>query len=233
MALSFCMTLTFKNKYEKLSDRDIVDRIIREPYDDEAAAYLIYVRYAPLCRSISLKTFGGMDRLDELQSELFMLLKGKNRDWHALRAFGWRSSLGRWLSITAYNLSLELRRQLSENDGRNTSLDMGWNADNDNPGEISIPVDEEKQQERRYNMILLNEAIHMLENPDQRFVVIHRLKGYSSKEVAEMLQAHWNANDIVRYNNRKEVVKPDSGYIDNLFKRGYDRVAQIFRILNK
>ena len=162
-----------------------------------------------------------------------MLLKGKNRDWHALRSFGWRSTLGRWLSITAYNLSLELRRQLIENDGKNTSIDNGQTDDKDKPHTIDIPVDEEKQQERRYNMIVLNEAIQMLENPDQRFVVKKRLQGYSSKEVACMLQAHWDVNDIVRYNNKKQIVKPDNGYIDNLFKRGYDKITEIYNKLNK
>lgn len=227
------MELSFKDKYKKLSDKEIVDLIIAEPYNEEAAMYLIYDRYEPLCISICLKTLDGVSRLDELQSELFMLLKGKNRDWHALRSFGWRSTLGRWLSITAYNLSLELRRQLIENDGKNTSIDNGQTDDEDKPHTIDIPVDEEKQQERRYNMIVLNEAIQMLENPDQRFVVKKRLQGYSSKEVADMLQAHWDANGIVRYNNKKQIIKPDSGYIDNLFKRGYDKVTEIYNKLNK
>ena len=227
------MELSFKDKYKKLSDKEIVDLIIAEPYNEEAATYLIYDRYEPLCISICLKTLDGVSRLDELQSELFMLLKGKNRDWHALRSFGWRSTLGRWLSITAYNLSLELRRQLIENDGKNTSIDNGQTDDEDKPHTIDIPVDEEKQQERRYNMIVLNEAIQMLENPDQRFVVKKRLQGYSSKVVADMLQAHWDANGIVRYNNKKQIVEPDSGYIDNLFKRGYDKVTEIYNKLNK
>lgn len=227
------MELSFKDKYKKLSDKEIVDLIIAEPYNEEAATYLIYDRYEPLCISICRKTLDGVSRLDELQSELFMLLKGKNRDWHALRSFGWRSTLGRWLSITAYNLSLELRRQLIENDGKNTSIDNGQTDDEDKPHTIDIPVDEEKQQERRYNMIVLNEAIQMLENPDQRFVVKKRLQGYSSKVVADMLQAHWDANGIVRYNNKKQIVEPDSGYIDNLFKRGYDKVTEIYNKLNK
>lgn len=227
------MKLTFKQDYNKLSDREIVDRIIGEPSDEEAAVYLIYDRYEPLCISIYQKTLDGVCRLYDLQSELFLLFKGKNMDWHALKAFGWRSSFGRWLSITAYNLSLELRRQLLENNGVNTSLDKGWSKDDEHPRTIEIPVDEEKEQERRYDMMVLNEAIEMLENPDQRFVVIQRLKGYSSKDVARQLQEHWEANGITRYNNKKQAVVPDSGYIDNLFKRGYDKVAEIYKTLNR
>lgn len=227
------MNLIYKDKYKSLSDKEIVDLIIAEPHNEEAATYLIYDRYEPLCISISKKTLGGVDHLDELQSELFMALKGKNHDWHALCAFGWRSTLGRWLSITAYNLSLGLRRQLIENNGNNTSIDNGWTDDNGEPHTIEIPVDEEKQQERRYNMIVLNEAIHMLENLDQRFVVVSRLDGYNSKETANRLQAYWTEKGIVRYNNKKQIVNPDSGYVDNLFKRGFDKVTEIYRKLNK
>lgn len=227
------MELFFKKKYEKLSDREIVDKIIAEPYDEEAATYLIYDRYEPLCASICKKTLGSIDRLDELQSELFILLKGKKRDWHVLKAFGWRSTLGRWLSITAYNLSLELRRQLIENNGENTSLDDGWTDDGEKPRTVEIPFDEEGENERRYDLIVLNEAINMLANPDQRFVVKMRLSGYSSKEVAVLLQRHWNANGITRYNNKKQIVKPDSGYIDNLFNRGYTKATETYKKLNK
>lgn len=227
------MELIFKGKYEKLSDKEIVDKIIKVPYDEEAAIYLIYDRYEPLCISICKKANDGVPQLDELQSELFMLLKGKNHDWNALKSFGWRSSLGTWLSITAYNLFLDIRRNLIENNGENTSFDDGWNDESTGHRTKEISVDEEKRIERRYNMILLNEVIHLLENLDQRFVVIHRLKGYSSREVALMLQEYWNAHDIVRYNNKKEVVRPDSGYIDNLFKRGYDKVSDLYKKLNR
>lgn len=227
------MELFFKKLYDKLSDKEIVDKIVKEPYDEEAATYLIYDRYEPLCISICKKAHDGVPQPDELQSELFMLLKGKNHDWNPLKSFGWRSSFGTWLSITAYNLFLDLRRNLIENNGENTSLDNGWDDENTEHLTIEIPVDEEKRQERRYNMILLNEIIHKLENPDQRFVVIHRLKGYSSREVSIMLQEYWDANGIVRYNNKKEVVLPDSGYIDNLFKRGYDKVSDIFKKLTE
>lgn len=227
------MELSFKNRYARLSDKEIVDKIITEPYDEQAATYLIYDRYQPLCISVCQKTLGGVDRLDELQSELFMLLKGKNRDWQALRAFQWRSSLGSWLSITAYNLSLKLRRELIENNGNNTSIDNGWSADGEKTKDIDIPADEEALRERRYRLLLLHEVISMLDNPDQRFVVDRRLRGYSSKEVAVLLQDHWSKNVITRYNNKKELIVPDSGYIDNLFKRGYDKVKKIYQLLDK
>lgn len=227
------MELSFKHRFQHLCDKEIVDRILADPQDERAAIYLIYGRYEPLCISICQKTFGNTHFLDDLQCELYMLLKGANRDWHALKSFGWKSTFGTWLRIVCYNLSLELRRQLIENDGNNTSLDNGWKQEDCKSRTIDIPVDEEKEQERRYNMALLNEAIHSLENTDQRFVVIQRLKGYSSKEVAEQLKVYWAKSNTIRLNHKKERVIPDSGYIDNLFKRGYDKVSKIYKLSNK
>lgn len=227
------MELIFTHKYQDLSDKELVERIIAEPCDDEAAAYLIYNRYEPLCAAICARVLDGILDTNDLQAELFILLKGKNKDWHALKAFGWRSSLGRWLSITAYNLALELRRRMIENDGKITSIDKGWVDDDGHTRTIEIPNDDKEQQERRYNMIVLNEIIKQLKNSDQRFVVEHRLQGYSSKEVAQMLQVHWEAEGIVRYNKAKQIVHADSGYIDNLFKRGYDKVAAMYKTINR
>lgn len=227
------MKLCFIDKYLHLSDKEIVERVITSPYDEEAATYLIYNRYEPLCISVCRKVFGGVERLDEVESELFMLLKGKNHDWHSLRSFQWRSKLSTWLKIIAYNQALELRGKLIENKGKNISIDDGWVNEVDKPTTIDIPVDEESHREQCYRMLLLQEAIQMLDNPDQKFVVTKRLHGYSSKEVAEMLQIYWQKNNIVRYNSKKEIVVPDSGYIDNLFKRGYDKTKQIFKQLDK
>lgn len=227
------MELTFIHRYEGLSDKEIVERIITDPYDEEAATYLIYNRYEPLCKTICMTTLNGVHNLDALQSELFMLLKGKRQDWQALRSFQWRSQLSTWLKITAYNLSLDLRKSLIENNGNNTSLNEGWDDKDQNHHMVDITFSEEKWIERRYDMMVLNEAIHFLDNTDQRFVLIKRLQGYSSKEVAMMLQEYWNENDIVRYNSKKQEVIPDSGYIDNLFKRGYDKVKAIYKSLDR
>lgn len=227
------MELTFKHKYENLSDREIVEKIITEPFDEEAATYLIYDRYAPLLFAICKHTLNSLDRLDELQSELFMHLKGQKRDWSVLRSFQWRSKLSTWLKITAYNLALNLRRELIENNGENTSLDNGWHDDGDDRRTIDIPIDEESRLERRHNTLVLNEAIRMIGNPDQRFVVIRRLQGYSSKEVAAMLKLHWEAEGTIHTNSRGEAVVPDSGYIDNLFKRGYEKAKTIYRTLDR
>ncbi len=42
------MELTFHNNYKEESDKEIVEKIITVPYNEEAAAYLLYNRYDPL-----------------------------------------------------------------------------------------------------------------------------------------------------------------------------------------
>lgn len=42
------MEFQYKLDYNKLSDRQIVEKILAEPHDEEAAAYLLHDRYAPL-----------------------------------------------------------------------------------------------------------------------------------------------------------------------------------------
>lgn len=227
------MHLILNDQYAKLSNKEIVERIITEPYDDDAAVYLIYSRYRSLCVAVCKRIFNNTECLDELQSELFISLKGRQCDWHSLRSFQWRSSLGTWLKIIAFNLSLELRRQLIENEGRNISLDVSVENEEGKPSKVEIPVDEEAERERRYRMVLLQEAINALENPDQRFVLVKRLQGYSSKEIAAQLQEYWHRQNIVRYNNKGQFVVPDSGYVDNLFKRGYDKVRIIYKTLDR
>lgn len=233
LQLASTMKLTLNEQYKKLSDQELVEKIITAPFDDEAAMYLIYDRYEPLCISVCLKTLGSVDRLDELQSELFIHLKGKTLDWHALRAFQWRSTLGRWLGITAYNLSLSLRNTLIENKGQNLSIDDGWENEDGTVRQMEIAHDDELELQHRYRMLLLREAISQLENPDQRFVVTLRLQGYSSKEVAIMLDEHWHQSGTVHYNKQHQPVIPDSGYIDNLFKRGYERTKHNYQLLDK
>lgn len=42
------MELKFHDNYKEYDDRDLVNKIITKPYNEEAAAYLIYNRYNPL-----------------------------------------------------------------------------------------------------------------------------------------------------------------------------------------
>ncbi len=61
---------------------------------------------------------------------------------------------------------------------------------------------------------MLMEAIGKLKDDDQRFVMLKRLEGYKSKEIADMLQMKWQKYGIKKYNNKNELVVPDAGYVD-------------------
>lgn len=51
------MELTFHNNYKEESDKEIVEKIITVPYNEEAAAYLLYNRYDPLLFKLYRKIF--------------------------------------------------------------------------------------------------------------------------------------------------------------------------------
>lgn len=214
-----------KHDYSKLTVKEIVDKIINLPYDEDAAVYLIQTKYDPLCHSVYLRTLANDLSFSDFQNELFLHLKGKKLDWQPLRSFRWKGTFGSWLGKTAYYLSIDLKNKWLQN-GNYVSLGNGGVT-------IGGPtVDGEKVIERRNRLVLLHEAILKLDNSDQRFVVVRRMKGYTSKEIAEKLQNYWKQKGIIRYNNKNERIIPDSGYIDNLFKRGFDKVSKIFKTLD-
>ena len=65
------MELIFKKIYEKLTDKEIVMRIITKPYDEKAATYLLYDRYYPLFYTQCLLFVRNKDWFDDCLSELF------------------------------------------------------------------------------------------------------------------------------------------------------------------
>ena len=70
------------------------------------------------------------------------------------------------------------------------------------------------------------EAIAKLEDPDQRFVVLKRLQGYSSKEIAELMQQSWDKHGIVRMDKGKRVI-PTSGYVDVRMQRAKEELRKL------
>jgi len=147
---------------------------------------------------------------DDSVDELFILLKGKDRSWHILANFGWRSTFGYWLREVAWNKFCEVLPKLIENGGKNVSIDN----DNSEKPKVQLPDDGEENFERRQRKVMLLEAIGHLKDDDQRFAILKRLEGYKSKEIAEMLKIKWKKLGIVKYNNDNEVVIPDEGYIN-------------------
>ena len=77
--------------------------------------------------------------------------------------------------------------------------------------------------------VLLMEAVGMLKDPDQKFVVIKRLQGYNSKDIALLLQKRWEKHNIVKYNNKKQMVVPDAAYVDVRMQRAKDNLEIILK----
>ena len=204
------MKFHYKLDYSKLSDKQIVDRVLAEPHDDEAAAYLLHDRYAPLIYHLYHCFTADDTWFDDCVDELFIHLKGKEPAWNALALFEWRSTFGYWLRRTAYTKFREILPKLIENGGNNVSIDKDY------PQQplVQLSDGDKESEERRMNKVMLMEAIGRLKDDDQRFVILKRLEGYRSKEIAELLKLKWEKHGIVRYNNDHEVVVPDAGYVD-------------------
>lgn len=222
------MELHFHKKYKGFSDEEIFNRIIEPPHDEEAAAYLIYNRYAPLLRSIYQKVFGNdTSWYGDCLNDLYLFLKGKDLEWKKLKTFAWKSKLSSWLFQTAYHRFLEIKPALTGNNKNYIYID-----DNDTArSPLKLPNDSGQDYERRERRVILLEAVSMLEDPDQKFVILKRLQGYNSKEIAQLMLKRWEKHGIVKYNNKKHIVVPDAAYVDVRMQRAKDNLEIIIKKL--
>lgn len=193
------MESRFPTKYSKQSDKELVDRIIDVPHDDEAAAYLLQTRYAPLFRKIYHRVFNNDQSLyEDCIQDLFIYLKGKDLNWNKFRTFEWKSSLGAWLDRIAFNRFRERKQFLIGKPEKTIYID----DDHKNGIKVLLQDMGEQEYEKHEMHVLLMEAVGMLKDPDQKFVVIKRLQGYNSKDIALLLQKRWEKHSIVKYNNK-------------------------------
>jgi RNA polymerase sigma factor (sigma-70 family) len=217
------MEFHYRLDYSNFSDRQIVEKILANPHDEEAAAFLLHNRYVLLLQ----KVYYGFTKEDtwfeDCVDELFIHLKGKDGSWHYLAAFEWRSTFGYWLKGVARNKFKEILPRLIENGGNNVSID------NNDPEKrrVQLPDDGEASYDRAQRKVILMEAIGKLKDDDQRFVILKRLQGYNSKEIAVLLQMKWQKHGIVKYNNKKELVIPDAAYVDVRTQRAKDNLRKI------
>lgn len=217
------MEFHYKSDYTKLTDKQIVEKILAEPHDEEAAAYLLYDRYDPLLRSLYRRLTNEEMWFNDCVDELFILLKGRNGSWNVIANFGWRSSFGYWLKEVAWNKFREVLSKVIENEGHNLSIE---NSDHEHP-KIQIAAGGEESLEHRLRKVMLLEAIGKLKDYDQRFVILKRLEGYRSKEVAVMLQEKWQKEGIKKHNNDKQLVIPDENYVNVLIQRAKKMLKRI------
>ena len=204
------MEFQYKYDYSKLSDKQIVEKILAEPHNEEAAAYLLHDRYAPLLYKLYRRLTKDETWFDDCVDELFMHIRGKDSSWHTLATFEWRSTLGYWLREVAFNKFRDVLPKLIENGGFNVSID----SDDPKDPKVQIPNENKESRDRRLRKVMLLEAIGLLKDEDQKFVMFKRVEGYKSKEIAEMLKMKWQKYGVKKYNQDHELVVPDEDYVN-------------------
>lgn len=218
------MGLVFLYNYSDLDDKEIVNKIITKPYNEEAAAYLLYNRYDPLLHKLYRDVFDkDSSWYEDCLGDLFDFLKGKDKDWNKLRTFEWRCKFGPWLSRTARHRFLEIKPYLIGKIINPISID---DTDGDKTL-VQLPDNGGEEYERIQKKILLMEAIGQLKDPDQKFVILKRLQGYNSKEIAELMKKSWAKHGIKKYDNKGNVVIPTPGYVDVRNQRAKENLKEI------
>ena len=220
------MHIAYHQQYDKLEDHEIVDLVFEG--NEEAMLDLLFERYSPLLKKLCVRYYGDLYFLEQLQVELLILLKTK--DWHALRNFGWRSSFGTWLGIVAGNLFIKKMPELIGISKFTVSI-----GEDDEKREVN-PSEPESPHEHDIRMVLLIEAIHQLEDKDQRFILLREFDGYKPKEIAKQLEDYRRSEGRLR---TKKVegesidIIPSTEYVHMLKGRAKDEIRVIIKELKK
>lgn len=217
------MEFQYKTHYEDYSDKDLVEKIVKPPHNEEAAAYLLHNRYNPLLKSVYQDFTKNFSWFDDCVSDLFIHLKGKEYDWHALSTFEWRSTLGCWLGGVAKN---NFKVTLAKVASKKVVL-VSVDEEDRNGNTVQLPDGGKEEHERLQRKIVLMEAISQLKNRDQKFVVLKRLQGYNSREIADLLTKNWQKHGIKKYNNRNELVVPTPTYVDSCMQHAKAALKEI------
>lgn len=203
--------------YKELTDREIVDLIIAIPHNEEAAYYILFYRYRGLLFNIYRYYFGNaLYWFDDCLNELFLSLRGTKGEWKSFANFEWRSNLRTWLTKVAKNKFLECYYTMIDIAGDGTSIDK-----------TPVPTMQSVDTNRELLLIELVESIRKLDDEDQIFCMLKKLEGYSSKEIAILLQKRWDKYGIVRYNNENEIVTPSEGYVNVLRQRAKENLRNL------
>ena len=217
------MELQYRTNYKDFSDEDLVEKIVKPPHNEEAAAYLLHDRYDPLLKSVYQDLTKNLIWFDDCVSDLFIHLKGKEYDWHALSTFEWRSTLGCWLGGVAKN---NFKVTLAKVAPKKVIL-VSVDEEDKNGNTIQLPDEGKEAHERLQRKIILLEAISQLKNDNQKFVVLKRLQGYNSREIAELLKKKWEKHGIKLYNGRNELVVPTPTYVDSCMQHAKAALKEI------
>ena len=214
------------DKYKGFSDEELVKMIVAEPHNEEAALFLIYVKYRPLFWRMCREYVKDMHWFDYCLGDVFISLRGSKGDWHVLANFGWTCTLTAYLEGLAENNFLRIKRLI---DGKVDVEDAP--IDNGERGSKAVQVvgGDEADIERRMELVLLLEAVQTLPS-DQKFVILKVFEGHSSKEIAAMLQKKWEIEGVKKYvrsgKNKGELVVPSEAYVNNLKSHAVDELRK-------
>ena len=189
-------------------------------HDEEAATYLLWDRYSPLLHKLFLDIIKDMEWYDYAVESLFIYLRGEDGEWHKLSAFEWRSSFGYWFKRTSFRHFLDVRKQLIEDGEITVSID-----DDDSESVSGQVPDLDFVVNLRKAELL--EAVAQLSDADQKFVIIKRLQGFSSKEIAILMKKMWKRHGIIRYDNHGKEVIPSAGFVDVRMQRAKEELKKI------
>lgn len=110
------MVFQYRINYNNLSDKQLVDKILADPHNEEAAVYmlspLLHSVYNMALQKLGVKTIRGNDWFEDCVDELFIHLRSKEGNWHTLSTFEWRSTFGGRLKGVAENKFKEVLPKL-------------------------------------------------------------------------------------------------------------------------
>ena len=218
------MQIPARYKYMTQTDKELVEAIIRIPPDEGAAMYLLYEKYTPKFKKLYKRIFyQDMSWYEDCINDLFAYLKGKNQDWQTFRTFRWDSKFSTWIGGVARNRFLDMKPYLIGKIENPLSID-----DNENGKKpVELPDEYLEDYERRQRKVLLMEAVGLLKDMDQKFVILKTLQGYSSAEIADLLNQKWQKDGIKKYDNKGKLVVPTPGYVDVRRQRAKEQLKRI------
>lgn len=202
-------------RYTALSDREIVDRIIRE-HDMEAGVYLLWYRYESLIHSHYTNVFNNSISYlyEDALISLYITLCGENGEWKKLASFNWQCKFSSWLSIVS------LRYFYSIKDKMQREYEVCSISINDVDEKLEEEVDmNDNVIDHNSARLLLIESIGQMKNEYFKYVLLKRLQGFNSTEIANMMKTLWEIQGVAHKDSKGCIITPSAAYIDCLTQR--------------
>lgn len=221
------MDKKYIDRYSKMSDGELIERILAKPCDYFAADYLILEKYNPLLWNVYKDVYDNNDIecFKDCKSELKIYLLGKDLCWKKLAGIENKESISSWLKTTAKRRFMAIKSKLIDIPEKADSIDE---EDPEKP-KIQIPVNFEGIYDDQESMAVVIEAMATLKE-DERFCMWMDMKGYAHKEIAEMLRLKWEREGTKVKSSKKgvEFVTPDSGFVNVRIQRAKDKITKYY-----